>query len=496
MSQMSPVLLASSVALKSNYNNKYLRYVSKNEEEIERFRFLHFSGEQILSPDVKFEIEQSTTDGNDGLVHIRSSYSNKYWRRQKKGSNWIVAEADKPEENKDIWECTLFQPLQVQAEDDDHDNNKIVIRLRHVQLGHYLKLFSPVKKIYNECLFAEKSTISDSKSDLFTVTKWASLVDLPKYICLKDYNGKYLTQTDLNIVRFSSTDVGDEGAKFEVIPTGDGSVEIKNYKTGFKLVLLFKSELLPLIMALPAISTAELQEHIPNFTPSMLLFQPVNDDSGSGNVIALKSLYTNKFCTSLDAGFLATTASITEPAKLVIDEPLIKREIIVDKYRLEDARKYDLTPLVQDTKTQVNHDTAAMKKRIKLTYKEIKTQSWNKNLTWKAGFKVNLEVSTIPRISKLGLEFSFDYGGSYAWGQSQTTEIELSDEDEYEVRGKHKLTVQRLAMKGTCDIPYSYTQTDHHKNGDIIGPIRKHDGILPESIHSILILKTFRSRCN
>ena len=54
------------VVLKSKYNNKYLRYI---HEDVEVHRFLQFSGEEVVSPYSKYQVERAKI--GKGLVNIR-----------------------------------------------------------------------------------------------------------------------------------------------------------------------------------------------------------------------------------------------------------------------------------------------------------------------------------------------------------------------------------------------------------------------------------------
>ncbi|KAI8561134.1 hypothetical protein RHMOL_Rhmol04G0313800 [Rhododendron molle] len=131
--------LPSLVVIKSNYNHKYLRYI---HEDGKVHGLLQFSGEEIVSPYVKFAVEAAKY--GHGLVHIRCCCNNKYWQRSSKDNNWIAAVGDQPEEDQSKWSCTLFEPLYVAG-----DAKKL--RFRHVQLGNYACLWRAAAP-YESCL--------------------------------------------------------------------------------------------------------------------------------------------------------------------------------------------------------------------------------------------------------------------------------------------------------------------------------------------------------
>lgn len=184
------------VVLKSNYNNKYLGYVPKEEfkdvhqgAEATRNSFLRFYISDVDSPYTKFEVQRAEI-GN-GLVHLKCCYNNKYWVRWSPNHWWIVAAAQEPEEDKSKWSCTLFKPIYV-------DGNAKTVRFLHVQLGHYACLWR-IGAPFGYCLFGGSKDPDKDSQDVVTIIDWDSLLkksqsfSLPRYVVLKsNYNNKYL----------------------------------------------------------------------------------------------------------------------------------------------------------------------------------------------------------------------------------------------------------------------------------------------------------------
>lgn len=202
------------------------------------------------------------------------------------------------------------------------------------------------------------------------------------------------------------------------------------------------------------------------------------------NVIALKHFSAHKFCrrdvTFCIVGeepeeFIANASSITEDTKLEMHEAVIKRTISMT-FRLDDARVYNLTPVALDRFTHDNHDDHEISKTVTLTYRNDVTTNWEASNTWTVGVSVSIEVEAIPFISSVSVEMSASFGGSYTWGEAKTQGHDISESDVYTVRGKHRLTVSKLATRGHCDVPYSYVQTDYLQNGQIITS-EKADGV-------------------
>ncbi|KAG5547077.1 hypothetical protein RHGRI_012941 [Rhododendron griersonianum] len=115
----------------------YLRY---RHQDGELHGFLQFSEEEIVSPFAKFEIEKAKTAGNNGFVHIRCCYNNKYWVANSSSNNsFIIAGADEPNEDQSQWSCTLFEPIRIDVEGCSGSTDTTVhVRFLHVQLGRYL----------------------------------------------------------------------------------------------------------------------------------------------------------------------------------------------------------------------------------------------------------------------------------------------------------------------------------------------------------------------
>lgn len=277
-------------------------------------------------------------------------------------------------------------------------------------------------------------------------------------------------------MQFISSDIGEEGAAHEVFPTSDGNIRIKTYQSRYDWELLHHYVPFPDWKWIWA-------EEASGSSDSKSLFQPVK--VGDGNVIALKNLYTNKFCRRdpeeqgqnkfLDC-LQSDATSITERAKLVVEEAVLNRTLSIT-YRLEDARMYDVVPVTMVTVKHINHDTDPITKHVTLEYKNSTTTTWDASLSWTVGIKVTIEVDAIPLVEKGSVELSAEFGGSYEWGETKTDEQTLTESDDYVVKGKHKLIVRKLATKGHCDVPYSYTQTYTLYDGSVIGPITKYDGV-------------------
>ena len=309
-----------------NYNNKYLRYIYEDNEA----HGLHqFSSDTVVSGYAKFKVEKANI-GN-GYVHIRSLYNNKYWVRRSPTEWWITANADEPDENECTWTCTLFEPIQV----DSCNNSGLTIRLRHVQLGHFLCLWR-IPPPYEACLFAASTDHDESHLDIFTVFDWDSLFVLPKHIAIKGDNGCYLRKNrfqGMNYLTFDCTNISNKDVAIEVFDTsfGDGTITIKS-------------------VCFDNFWSRERCEHWVvagscncNANDPNNLFFPIKV---SNNVVALRNMGDSLFCKrytdeGVISGLSAVSSTITVEAKLEVYELVAYRAIENVQFCLSDGRIYD-----------------------------------------------------------------------------------------------------------------------------------------------------------
>ena len=223
-------------ALKSKHIKKCLRIIYQN---IGKYHgVVQFSGDDVKSSQAGFQVERA--DGNGELVCIFKCTTNgKYLRRGDEREWWIVSAGDEPEEDQSHWTCTLFEPQVV------HKDNKAVIRLLHVQLGRYVRLYtanqgaafigrrlpttvgnlvtSATAKDFHECLYAEETAPNlENRMDEYTVIDLDPLA-LPNPFVLKSnscdrYLSYILDEENHNheIVQFSGEDPKREQSIFQV----------------------------------------------------------------------------------------------------------------------------------------------------------------------------------------------------------------------------------------------------------------------------------------
>ncbi|KAF5728230.1 hypothetical protein HS088_TW21G00375 [Tripterygium wilfordii] len=425
------------IVLKATYNKKYLRYLDRDGVD---HGYLGFTEEDVISPYAKHQVEMAKCE--KGLVNIRCCYNNKFWARASESTEWVSATADKPEEDKSKWSCTLFKVIYVNPDAD-------IIRLRHIQLDHD----ACESCGYGSWLNAKALgvDISDKRNE-FTVIDWESLLILPKHITLKGDNGMYLSSRLIhgdNCLRFDSCDIGDAAVKHTVFTNGDGSISIKSDYFGKYWELDCKNK--------GVYADAE-----GTVTDKATYFMPIRVGN---NVIALRNLITNDFCNRLvtdsdfDSVLLSSASNINKLARFEVEEAVLSRRIYNISFRLDEARIYNENKVSMASGEAVNMTQDSNTVNLKLSYTETKSSTWNNSVGVNAGVKTTI-VTGIPFIFEGKVEVSLEGSYTHEWGGSVTSTNEVETMYTATVPKENTVRVSLMATQGTCDVPFSYTQRD------------------------------------
>ncbi|KAI8023914.1 hypothetical protein LOK49_LG03G00180 [Camellia lanceoleosa] len=473
------------VAIKSNYNGKYLRYIHEDGLEHE---FVQFSGEEFVSPYTKYEVVMAKTNGGRGpFVHLRCCYNNKYLVKWSSMHRWIVAGADEPEEDQKQWSCTLFEPLyeNVVAQ---------TIRFRHVKAGSYVCLWR-IASPHDFCLFAGNSMLDPDRRDLYTIIDWESLFILPKCVAFKGNNGKYLSPCSIKGHQYlhfsSSSDITDPMVCNEVITTPNGSVRIKSHHLGKfwgrnnqNWILAdsddstsssssnnnnnnsssISSVLTRIFIGRSEKGRNQKQKQENNSPESDMLFWPTKVGN---NVVALRNLGNGKLCKILSSAngkincLSAYVSTISTEVHLEVDETVTSRKIYNVNFRLRDARIYNRSILTLATEDAINRTQEPKTVDVKLSYSESQTCAWNTSVSLKLlGVKTTIQT-TVPLIIAEGkIELSGEFSGDYQWGQTESLTTDEENLYKVSVPPMTMVRVNLIATKASCDIPFSYEQLD------------------------------------
>ncbi|XP_038875129.1 uncharacterized protein LOC120067663 [Benincasa hispida] len=438
------------IALESKNNHKYLE--STDEDEIIK-GFLRFTGENIVNPRSKFEVEIANCDSR--LVHIRSCYNNKYWvscttvddKQWVPTTNyeWVAAMAQDREEDQSKLTCTLFKPVY----DAQHSAFKFV----HVKFNIRLALSRHYSKVRDYGLNCIKSGFD--LTDCFIITDWESLMILPKHVTFKGDNGCYLQgiwQEGHPYQQFSGNDIGDQRVPHETFMTTKGYVRIKSNYHG-----KFWRRDPDWIWA----DSDDTSSKDPN-----TLFWPIRLDN---NHVALRCLGNNKFLGRVSFEWKtnclnACTPTITTETKLKMEEPVISRSIYNVKYRLSDARIYDEKVMIMATQKAINKSSQSETITLKFMCSETKSSTWVSSTTWKLAAQTALKAG-LPFIADGKITISAEFSKTYNWGESYTSTKTLETTQVVTVPAMSMMEVSLLATQGYCDVPFSYIQRDVLSNG-------------------------------
>ncbi|KAK9741479.1 hypothetical protein RND81_03G109000 [Saponaria officinalis] len=251
--------LFSSMALKATIGNEknYLQVISDDSEYEGR---LEYSAPEVLNVNAKFAVENA----RDGLVHIRSCSTNKYWVRSSTDEYWIMAKASEPQDDASAWNCTLFR-MDLISDDNQatfyHVQSKTTLRIQndYSDKGMFL------------CI--DPNAITNAISIAIDLDSFAIL---PKYVAFKADNGLFF---DNSTFRFTSHDSSRSNCMNEIVTTKDGYIRIKQ-KGGDHIGYYWS--LFGGLFIVPSPDSYDNE-----------LFSVVKV---KGNIIALRHVATNKFC--------------------------------------------------------------------------------------------------------------------------------------------------------------------------------------------------------
>ncbi|KAJ0980934.1 hypothetical protein J5N97_009189 [Dioscorea zingiberensis] len=258
-------------------------------------------------------------------------------------------------------------------------------------------------------------------------------------------------------LQFSTDDIGDETATFEIFTTQDGTLRIKSsYNNKFW-------------RRSPNWIWADSSDETSNNNNNDTLFRPVKVDD---QTIALINLGNNHFCKRLTIDgntdcLNAYVSSITVKAKIKVKEPILSRIIDNVKYDLENSRVYDETVLVLAKNYVANNTQQAPNLDMKLSYTDTRTSTWKTMFSLKLGMKSTMDFS-LPLISKGKIELSGEVQSGVEWGETVEVTTILEAVNKIVMPLMTKVTVYLIATKGKCDVPFTFTQRDTLYNGTTV----------------------------
>ncbi|KAM6570688.1 hypothetical protein CsatB_018673 [Cannabis sativa] len=471
------VILPRFVVIKSVYNDKYLKRISKEESTAKGLRdtFLNFLGDDISSRYIKFEIETAEKDAQ--FVHIKCCHNNKYLSIHEfkdplqqflsDQQYYIEASAAEPIEDVKLATSTMFKPIKAY---DGNGGDREYIKFFHPATGFYAcrsnENFEGLST--KDGLEAVLGTTDDS-SDRFRVIDWESLVIFPKTplaFKLPGKDNKYLSVVDstkvphyLQFVPDQKIDNKNTMAN-EISCYEDGCIRIKNKSTGmFWMVDSGKDWV-----------TADYSEDtdVKEYT----VFWPIKL---SKNTIALRDWKRYSFCQSYSSEDIkeclnSSALTITDKVKLEVVENIISKSIYEIRYHKDEGKLYNLNVVQKGYASADNYEDVEEHNEIslKFSYKKTTSSNFGSTHSLKLGGKATLKVDWIPFIVENGIEFTTDYTYEYQWGETTTSETLIEATYTAKVPKMKRVKVTLVATEGMCEVPSSYTRRDIHYNGDAV----------------------------
>jgi hypothetical protein len=325
-----------------------------------------------------------------------------------------------------------------------------------------------------------------NKCDNFTVS---FPQELPKHVAFKGINDKYLSIRPLGIkatvglmtlhivvpillvpsllkmvvlqknIRFQMREIKDARAIFTTFANADGSVRIMSSTGGF--LRRFTDNTIQLV---------QQDDNDPNSW-----FEVVTGDG----FVALRNLGNNKFCRSISPGDVlsASDDSISQWSKLKLEVPVKESEISVVKFHLDEARVYNKEPTNAVTITRNNKTSREVKATFSFAKKVEMVSTWETKVSLKRGQKSTFNLGPLtPMITGAHVTTSREATVSLSKTISEKSTDEVTVIEEYYIPPGTKVAGTFHAMRASCDVPYSYKQTDVLTTGEEVITIHD-DGI-------------------
>ncbi|KAG6398027.1 hypothetical protein SASPL_139477 [Salvia splendens] len=400
--------------------------------------------DDMFSPLVKIEIELAEVDSKH--VHLRFSYSNKYWQKST-DDNSIVAVSNKPDEDITKPSCTLFESSLQSG----------VLYFTHAQTGWRVMMNNSTSAFYVD---------QNSVGAPLGFVDWDTLVKLPERVAFKGNNGKYLKAyyDDHNYLQFASDDPNDDLSSHQVSLMSDGHVRIKSDHWG----LFWRRS--------PNWIWADSEDITANNKDT--LFWPIKIE---GNTIALRNAGNNNFCKRLtldgmDNCLNAAVSSLTNETRLQVQELVMERKIYNVRYRMEDARIFGETPYLAGTTTATNYEDEEGSVSVEITYINETSYSFSRSVSITVGVTSSITAG-VPGIGEESIEIMSQISTTLEWNNTTTNSVEIKATGSVPVPARSVAVVHYVGTKGTCDVPFSYTQQDRSSTDGKITETDQIDGV-------------------
>ncbi|XP_047964220.1 uncharacterized protein LOC125208611 [Salvia hispanica] len=396
-----------------------------------------------LSAYIKIEVEPAIISKD--YFHLRHTRTNKYWGRNDEGL--LVANNTFRDEDTRSPGCTLFEPT-----DLDQDGG---FNLKHVHTGHLVRRDGARFSIKDD----------PSSEGKLRYVDWETIVKLPTdgLVAFQGDNGKYLqafSKDGHQYLQFSSNEPNHVASAYSISPFHNGDVTVHA-----------KADSLKFWSASPNWLVLIQQ------TSESYVFKPVKVGDNS---IALFNNGAKRFCSRVTAEgltdcFNANATSILSTARLVVRELVQERQIYGVEYNMGIGSISDEHPYIAGKSVVVNNSPEEAIMAVEITYQDEKSYTFSRGLSITAGVSTTIQTG-VPFIANGSIEISLEISGALQWDETTTTTTSVTASTSVIVPAFSAVDVSYVGTKGTCTIPFSYTQQDKSSFDGTITRVRKDDG--------------------
>jgi hypothetical protein len=234
----------------------------------------------------------------------------------------------------------------------------------------------------------------------FSVIDLEGQMLLPKHVCFKGDNGKYLMALG-GFLLFSSDDIGDPLVRNIIETNSDGTIRIQFCEYGtFWMRGLSGNRIV--IYADSGNADSVFRALLLERGGKCALQKFGNYNFGN------RDLTSSLIC--------AAVPTITREAQLDLHETVLSRRIYSVEYHLDDVNISGLKPRDYFIKTIDNTTDRSQKSKIAIEYDVTTETRWDSSVSLKLRVTTTIKAG-VPLLTEASVEISSEFSGSYSWGK-------------------------------------------------------------------------------
>nr|AIU47284.1 amaranthin-like lectin [Linum usitatissimum] len=434
--------------------------------------------EGIWNPYAKLEAEAAGIGG--GMVHLKSSYTQKYLCRASEDPNnpSIEAAADEHEEDISKWSCTLFR-ISNNALEIQYNNRMWTLHAEYVRSMHdgiWLRVDDGIPRPNPMAVISARFGQSDLDM----------LPTLPTLVCFKADNNRYLqvvratTTTGQAVHRamFTSNDRRDRVAQFRVVPAR------------LRSVVLVPMTLPDAYLVRGIGGVYQASSNRNDWRTAAL--EPVTLDFSGLAAVAFRNVshLFRHFMVRRDTdnGFIVSPGDvgIVAQAEFLIEDTVRSRQLSNIQFLYDDMKILEPTPVAVLTKNVVNGSKVSTQEaHLAFRYSEYQSNHWETTHSWQVGVQYGITSTVSARLPVLkfiraettvSLEVEAGYQGEHVAGETKVEESEMSTSLTLQVPPRTQSFVHMTVSRAKIQLPFTYTQRDVIHDGTLVAS-KKVDGL-------------------